>query len=235
MWLWALEPCSWGCNQPFISVLGHLTHLHSASSSITCFGQNIFLGGYQGCAWRVLWVTSLLFSALSWPRQCWINADAASCVSWVSLSLRPLLQLLLDSDKVSLRVTSGSSCTTQVLFDRNVTYLLPSSFWKTIQFSSLPKALRFLDCFSHSSYAPQWCLCTWAPGLPHIEILVSWNKAGQESSQIYLFSLTVTLPSGQAVGTYHAISYQLSSKAKVLQPELWTASYLCAGHRLWPI
>lgn len=71
MWFWALEPCSWGYNHPFISV--HLTHLHPASSSIKSFGQNIFLGGYQGCAWWVLWVTSLLFSALSWPRQCWIN------------------------------------------------------------------------------------------------------------------------------------------------------------------
>lgn len=157
MWFWALEPCSWGYNHPFISV--HLTHLHPASSSIKCFGQNIFLGGYQGCAWWVLWVTSLLFSALSWPRQCWINL----MLLHVSLGCLPPSDLSCSfclTHKVSLRVTSGSSCTTQVLFDRNVTYLLPSSFWKTIQFSSLPNALTFLDCFSHSSCAPQWCLCT---------------------------------------------------------------------------
>lgn len=224
MCLWALELCNWGYNQPFISFLGHLTHLHSASSSLMCFGQNIFLGGYPKLCLPqypvFLWVTWILCSVLSWPRQCWINADAASCVSGVSLPFRPPPALLFESNKVSLRVISGSSCTTQVLFGRNVTYHLSSSSWKTIQFASLPNALMFLDCFSHSSCGPQWCLCTRAPGLPYIEILVIWNKAEHESSQIYLFSLTVILPSGQALGTCHVSSYQLSSKAKVWQLEL---------------
>lgn len=114
------------------------------------------------------------------------QSDAAPCVSWVSPSLRPLLQLLFDSDKVSLHVTAGSSCTTQVLFDRNVTYLLPSSFWKTIQFSSLPNALTFLDCFSHSSCAPQWCLCTRAAIYRNIgELEQGWTG---EQSDLFIFS-----------------------------------------------
>lgn len=225
MWLWALELCSWGYNQPLVSVLGHLTHLYSASSYLMCFGQNISLGEYPRLC--LSWYHSgsvghmdLVFSSvLAW--QCWINANAAPRVSGVSLSFRPPpAASVWIQQAMSLRVTSGSSCRTQVLFGRNVTYHLSSSSWKTIQFSSLPNALTSLDCFSHSSCGPQWCLCTRAPGLPYIEILVSWSKAEHESSQIYLFSLTVTLPSGQALGICHGSSYQLSSKAKVLQLEL---------------
>lgn len=93
---------------------------------------------------------------------------------------------------VSRCVTSVSSCRTQVLFGRNVTSFLPAYSCKTIQFASLSNALTFLDCFSNSSCAPLWCLCTRAPGLPYIEVLVRWSKAKHESSQIYLFSLTVT-------------------------------------------
>lgn len=52
--------------------------------------------------------------------------------------------------------------------------------------------LTFLDCFSNSSCAALWCLCTRAPGLPYIEELVCWSKAKHESNQIYLFSLTLT-------------------------------------------
>lgn len=111
------------------------------------------------------------------------------CLSCVSLLQTPSCSFCLNQTN---SVTSGSSCRTQVLFGRNVTYFLSSSSWKTIQFASLPNALTFLDCFSHSSCAPQWYLHTRAPGLPYIEILVSWSKAEHESSQIYLFSLTVT-------------------------------------------
>lgn len=109
----------------------------------------------------------------------------------VSLLQTPSCSSFLNQTKSVTRVTSGSSCRAQVLFGRNVTYFLSSS-WKTIHFASLPNALTFFDCFSHSSCAPQWCLCTRAPGLPYIEMLVSWSKAGHESSQIYLFSLTGT-------------------------------------------
>lgn len=80
----------------------------------------------------------------------------------------------------------------QVPFGSTVTYFLLASFYKTIEFDSLSNILTFLDCFSKSLRAPLWSLCTRAPGLPYIEVLVCWSRAKHESSQIYLFSVTVT-------------------------------------------
>lgn len=81
---------------------------------------------------------------------------------------------------------------TRVPFGSIVTYFLLASFYKTIQSDSLSNVLTFLDCFSKSSWAPLWSLCTRAPGLPYIEVLVCWSRAKHESSQLYLFSVTVT-------------------------------------------
>lgn len=103
MWLWAPEPCTWGYNQPFISVLGHLTHLHSASSHIMCFGQNVFLGGYQGCAHPE--IHQFTGSHCSCFQFCPGLGSAGSMLMLLHPSLGclspsdPLLQLLFESNK----------------------------------------------------------------------------------------------------------------------------------------
>lgn len=168
----------------------------SASSSIVCIGQNIFLGGYQSCAYPNEHPCYMLRS--SCLQFCPGLGSAGSVLTVLHASLGclcpadPSCGFSFLSQTVSLCVTFASSCRTQVLFGRDVTYFLSAYSCKAIQFASLSNALTFLDCFSNSSCAPLRCLYTRAPGLPYIEILVCWSKAEHESSQIYLFSLTVT-------------------------------------------